>query len=243
MANYTILSTKVLLPSSKEALSGKGIQVVEQPFIDIRPILSPELKETITGYAGKKMTVIFTSQNAYKAVHEHLGPDLMPSIPHDWKVFCLSGATRDAILAGYIQEEQLIGTAPDAAQLAEKILAHGPTGELVFFCGSQRRDTLPDRLRAAGIPFTEVAVYETVAAPVLTTDEFDAALFFSPSAVKSFFSVNSLPKTTACFAIGHTTAETIADYTDNRIITSEAPDQLSMLTGLVFYLQNKDQYP
>ena len=58
---------------------------------------------------------------------------------------------------------------------------------VTFFCGNQRRDTLPDKVRAAGIKVEELVVYETVELPLKVTDHYDAILFYSPSGVRSFF--------------------------------------------------------
>jgi uroporphyrinogen-III synthase len=54
--------------------------------------------------------------------------------------------------------------------------------------------------------------------------------------------VNKLSPDTVCFAIGNTTAQAIARFTANRIITSELPSQEMMLASVFFYLQNIDQY-
>jgi uroporphyrinogen-III synthase len=81
-------------------------------------------------------------------------------------------------------------------------------------------------------------VYETLETPVEIPGPLDAVLFFSPSAVNSFFSKNQLEKNTACFAIGATTARTIASYTANKIISSEVPDQSVLVQALRTYFHN-----
>jgi len=58
--------------------------------------------------------------------------------------------------------------AGNAAALAEQIAAAVPPGPLLFLCGNRRRDTLPSRLREAGLAFDEVVVYETRARRDLT---------------------------------------------------------------------------
>jgi uroporphyrinogen-III synthase len=60
--------------------------------------------------------------------------------------------------------------------------------------------------------------------------------------VQSFFSVNHLKKSTVCFAIGKTTAESIADFTGNKIITSESPSQEMMIASVQNYFQNINCY-
>ena len=97
---------------------------------------------------------------------------------------------------------------------------------------------MPNILKEAGIKVHEVVVYETIETPIVATVDFDAILFFSPSAVQSFFSVNQIKKTTVCFAIGRTTASSIADFTDNKIVVSESPGQEMILASVNFYFQN-----
>ena len=143
---------------------------------------------------------------------------------------------------GVFNESQIIATADNAIELANKLMANGPFEKIVFFCGKSRRDELPDLIRNNGMELSEVFVYETIETPEVITDIFDAVLFFSPSAVKSFFSVNILPKETTCFAIGPTTAAAIRESTDNRIITSEEPNQETLMADVVYYLEHKDQY-
>jgi uroporphyrinogen-III synthase len=85
-------------------------------------------------------------------------------------------------------------------------------------------------------------IYETIETPQVSTEDIDGILFFSPSAVQSFFSVNQLKKETVCFSIGYTTAESVAGFTDNRIIISEAPSQEMILASVHFYFANKACY-
>lgn len=243
MTQYTILSTKKIDPDLKAEMEQKGVEVLEEEFITIKPILTHGKYQEIWPWISNPadIAVVFTSQHAAEAIDKYLHGGDAYYIPSHWKAFCLNGATRERVQE-MLSEEPIIDTASNATELAAKIIAHGQFKQVVFFCGNQRREELPRLLREAGIEVIEIVVYETVATPVVTTSNLDAVLFFSPSAVKSFFSVNALKKDTACFAIGHTTAAAIGDYTDNKIIVSESPEQETMLAGVWFYLQNTDLY-
>jgi uroporphyrinogen-III synthase len=118
--------------------------------------------------------------------------------------------------------------------LAEEIIRH-KVAEIVFFCGNKRRDELPSFLKQAGVKTQEVVVYETAETPATTTNEFDAVLFFSPSAVQSFFGANRMEPKTVCFAIGKTTAEEIQTRCDNKIIQPDLPGQNDMIKKLITY--------
>lgn len=240
MAKYKVLSTKKLEPSLVEAAQQQDIAITEQEFISIRPIWTKEKAEEVLAVSGKAGYVAFTSANAVTPFEKYFHQQDTYYVVN-WKIFSLSGATKDAIVHSPLIEKNIVDTAANATALAEKIIAHG-IPEIVFFCGDKRRNELPSTLRNAGITVHEIVVYETIDTPVITTDDMDGILFFSPSAVRSFFSVNQLKPQTVCFAIGQTTADTIADVTDNRIIISEAPSQEMMLASVQFYFKNINCY-
>jgi uroporphyrinogen-III synthase len=152
----------------------------------------------------------------------------------------LSGKTKNSLNPN-IKESQIIATAENASALAQKIIEHNAK-EIVFFCGNKRRDELPGILKRAGIKLEEIVVYETVETPVVSTKDFDGILFFSPSAITSFFSVNRLNKNSICFAIGKTTADALKEYTNNKIIISEYPGEEMMLATVNFYFKNINCY-
>jgi uroporphyrinogen-III synthase len=239
MAQHTILSTKKIEPALKSALEQKGAHVLEEDFITTRPIFSVSKYQELWPWMGTRgdTAIVFTSQHAVAAVEKYLRGGDAYYVPDQWQVFCLNGATKDRAIET-LSEEQIIATAPNATELAAAIIANGQFKQVVFFCGNQRLDTLPNLLKDAGIDVVEIVVYETFATPVKVNDTFDAILFFSPSAVKSFFSVNTLQQHTPCFAIGATTAEAIGHDTNNQVITSEAPTQQSMLDSVWSYLQH-----
>jgi uroporphyrinogen-III synthase len=65
---------------------------------------------------------------------------------------------------------------------------------------------------------------------------YDGILFFSPSAVESFFSKNKLPEQTVLFAIGNTTAKTIhRRYCNNRIMISDQPGKDELIEQAIEY--------
>ncbi|WP_162915813.1 uroporphyrinogen-III synthase [Paraflavitalea soli] len=239
MAQHTILSTKKIDPALKAQTEQKGMEVLEQEFITIHPIFSQSKYQEIWPWMGTRgdTAIVFTSQHAVTAVEKYLRGGDAYFVPDQWQVFCLNGATKDRVIEA-LSEEQVIATAPNATELAAAIIANGQFKQVVFFCGNQRLDTLPNLLKDADIEVVEIVVYETFATPVKINDSFDAILFFSPSAVKSFFSVNTLQQNTPCFAIGATTAEAIGHDTNNQVITSEAPTQQSMLDSVWSYLQH-----
>ena len=83
---------------------------------------------------------------------------------------------------------------------------------IVFFSGDQRRDELPEKLKKNHIEVEEIVVYKTIETPEPISKSYNAILFFSPSAVQSFFSKNTINDSTQIFAIGSTTARAAEPY-------------------------------
>lgn len=111
-----------------------------------------------------------------------------------------------------------------ASELAEFILENESPEEWIFFCGSNRRDELFDKLIPKGHSIQEIQCYESN--PVchnLNGKEFDAIAFFSPLGVKSYLEKNKISCETLLFSIGKTTSEEIEIHTRNKIINAEIP--------------------
>jgi uroporphyrinogen-III synthase len=237
MVKYTVLSTKHTGRLFIEAAKKNNINIIEQEFINTRPIITRD-KERELGEIVTPQTefVVFTSSNAVTALEHYLGR-YDSSFAMNWKIFCLQGKTKETLLHSTLPKKDIIATANNASLLAQKIIEHG-VKEIVFFCGNKRRDELPVTLQKAGICIHEVVLYKTVAVPQLTYCEPDGILFFSPSAVESFFSVNKLYPKTVCFAIGQTTADTIRHNTHNKIVVTDEPGRQQLLDTLNVYFQN-----
>lgn len=238
MVRANVFSTKKLEPSLVEMVKEQGIAVVEQEAIQIQPIFTKEKRNEIVSLLEKKIPyAVFTSSNAVSSLKKYFHTDVSP-LPVQWKIFCISGKTKEWIQENEALFGTVVGTAAYGTQLAEQIIHRG-VKELVFFCGNRRRDELPSILQAAGVQVHEVVVYETIETPVTAPENFDAVLFFSPSAVQSFFTVNQLKEAAVCFAIGHTTADSIAGFTKNKIIVSNAPTQKALLNEVINYFQTR----
>lgn len=241
---HTILSTKILQAGIREQLEGQGVNLLEVPFIDVKPIVNyskyKEIWPILNNTAAQ--AIVFTSKHAVEAVDKHLHGGDAAYIPDNWEVFCLNGATKDKV-AEVLSAQHIVDTAPYATELAAKIIAYGTFREVVFFCGNQRLDTIPRLLKEGGIGVKEIVVYETTDTPVaIDTARLNAVLFFSPSGIRSFFSVNKLQPGTACVAIGETTATALKGFTTNTIIITTVPTQQAMVKGTLDFLQKTDSH-
>ncbi|KIC96107.1 uroporphyrinogen-III synthase [Flavihumibacter solisilvae] len=218
-----ILSTRPLSDEIIEAATSRGVDITVLSFIDTASIRTTEVIEEIEHASTQITTVVFTSMNAVEAVAE-----VLQGLRPEWNIFCIGNSTRK-LVERYFGEEFITATANDAVSLAETIIEEGTAEEVIFFCGDQRRNELPELLQDAGIEVTEIIVYETIETPHRLSEEFAAVLFYSPSAVNSFFRYNRLGEHTLAFAIGKTTAVTIQQFSRNRIVIADEPgkDQLA----------------
>nr|WP_294906441.1 uroporphyrinogen-III synthase [uncultured Lacibacter sp.] len=194
-----------------------GISIDELSFIETEPIQSVEVQQEIEQAYLQSATVVFTSMNAVTAVlaqQDYQQPD--------WVIYCMGNTTKKLLQESF-GEHSVAGTANNAAELAERIAEESDTDEVIFFCGEQRRDELPAILRKQNIDVQEIVVYETIHTAHKISKQYQAVLFYSPSAVHSFFSVNKVPAQTILFAIGTTTANAVQQYCNNTIVIGKAP--------------------
>lgn len=226
-----ILSTRLLDPVLIEQAAEKGIAVHMLSYIATEPVKDEVLTQQVRALGDLGLTAVFTSVNAVEVVADLLGA--VQAVR--WKIFCIGAATRRTV-AHYFGSAAIAGTAPSATALADEILQEASSG-IFFFCGDHRRDELPDKLSAAGVRVKELVVYRTVQTPHKIETQYDAILFFSPSAVHSFFSVNTLSATTPLFAIGDTTAGAIRTYCPNPIIVSAEPEQGMLVRQVIEHFQ------
>jgi uroporphyrinogen-III synthase len=223
---YTILSTASI---PFEQITGipdfAEIRVI--PFIEILPRQDEETLSGIAGFGKQKLIAVFTSVHAVYAVTSCLKQK------PDWTIYCVGKETL-SVIRDWIGPGMIAKSANNAQALAE-IMVADKIKEAVFFCGDQRMDILPENLRKEGLLLRELIVYSTLLSPVHLDIYPDAILFFSPSAVKSFFSVNDLPSETILFVPGKTTADTLSRFTTNKVIISSEPDKMVVLNLAVEY--------
>ncbi|PUZ29621.1 hypothetical protein DCC81_09315 [Chitinophaga parva] len=224
---FRILSTKVL-SEGVAALAARDHVVLDmQDFIDITFLPAAAVHELMASIP-EDAWVVFTSANASRSF-----ASTGLQRPH-WRVASLQGATKAALPEGM----HLARTAPDAAALAALLVQEPGLQEVYFCCGDMRRDTIPQQLQQHNIHVFEKVVYHNTATPHRIRETYDAVLFFSPTAVKSFFAVNALPATTICFAIGSTTGAALQASTHNNIITADSPAAATLLQTAIDHLEH-----
>lgn len=226
---FEILCTRPVDDTQVAKALSKGVRIDTLSFIETEAIQDIEVQQEIEWASVEQATVVFTSMNAVEAV-----TGMLDGFVPQWSIYCMGHKTRQLITA-YFGEEAIAGIADNASLLADQIIEKEETDEIIFFCGDQRRDELPAKLRKHGIDINEIKVYETTRIEHIIEKKYDGILFFSPSAVESFFRKNTLPARTVIFAIGTTTAETAHRFCDNQIMISEHPGKEELVEQAVAF--------
>ncbi len=200
-----ILSTKKLTRSIKDSFFEAGIHCRDLAFIKTKSI-SFELKTT-------HEIIVFTSKKAVKSVAKS---KYYASLKGEK---CLCVGTKTAKKAQKLGFNVLEIT--DYAEDLTTILAKKYEQEsFTFFCGSIRKDTIPNYFKKNNVVYNEVIVYETFLNPIKIEHSVKGLLFFSPSAVESYAMENQIT-TETCFCIGKTTAKALTNKTTNIIIAKK----------------------
>lgn len=209
------------------ALVAAGFSARCEPVLHFEPVGRDALAERVQR-AGDYAGLILTSPRAVRALR---GFDL--SAWQKKPTFVVGPATGEgAGRLGLQPTGEETGTADD---LAEIITSHPFDRPLLFLCGARRRDTLPDRLRAAGVPFEELVVYRTLGdaeglIDAVARQRPDWLVFFSPSGVQAVASIAG-PSWNRIFraAIGPTTADALraAGFAPAAVAADPTPEALA----------------
>jgi uroporphyrinogen-III synthase len=215
--NIKILCTRPVNASLIEEARKRNITLDIVPFIETEPLQTIEVQQEVEQAAIQVATVVFTSMNAVEAV-----TNMLDSHVPEWRIYSMGYKTKQLIEA-YFGAGTVTGSSDNASALADLIIENNDTDEVIFFCGNRRRDELSKKLEEQDIMVNEIVVYQTKNIEHEVKKEYNAVLFFSPSAAESFFKKNKLTANCIVFAIGTTTQKTIQQYCKNKIIVSRQP--------------------
>jgi uroporphyrinogen-III synthase len=228
--SWHILSTRPLSDDLIATAAQHHIAIDTLSFIQTEPTTDIWVFERVRELAAQNITAVFTSMNAVEVVTQHVKQKVA------WTIYSIGDTTKK--LVEQKLQNPIRGTAEYAGQLADIIIKDG-VNAVVFFCGNIRRDMLPDKLTKAGIKVEELVVYNTIETSRKIASHYDAILFYSPSAVRSFFAANIVPATTKLFAIGTTTAQAIQPYTNNNVIVAEKTSKEELVHQAIAYFSQQ----
>jgi len=219
-----LLATKKISFSFKDRLIQHGFSVVEQPFIKTEPLA--------INIDSAKDHLIFTSQNAAKIAfsNAHIRPLLEGK-----KYYCVGEKTKSILEEN---GQKVIKMAQNSAKLVDFFKKTLKNEHFSFFCGKLRRPEIEGFFKDNQISFEIFEIYNTVLTPKQIEAHFDGILFFSPSAVSSFFKANSWNSQTQGFCIGKTTASALKNFTPNYSIAKEANETQLFLSIYNYYTQH-----
>src|SRR5512133_1820547 len=121
MPTHKVLSTKKIDNSLLEQAKRNGIELIEQEAIRVNPILSREKwQEIFQLLETNKQVAVFTSSNAVFALRKYLN-DYVKPFKLNWKIFALSGKTKQALEEDVETFGTIVATANDSKALADTV--------------------------------------------------------------------------------------------------------------------------
>jgi uroporphyrinogen-III synthase len=221
-----ILSTSQLDSMLIKKLEARDILCDVVPFIRISYPKDTVQELEIGKLFNEKIIAAFTSKHAIEAIRNIQGIQ-----DAHWNIYCIGHSTA-GLAAKTFPFASIPGTAENAVSLAHLMVKNEPGSKIYFFCGDLRRDELPT-IAGKDLTIRELIVYTTQMTPVKTEGEYQGIIFLSPSAVKSFFTMNKPTPSTLLFAIGNTTAGEIKQFTENRIVIGNETSMESVVDKLI----------
>jgi len=219
-----IVATRKLTSAKVDELKAKGWKFTDHDFISKLIHVPADLQEQ-----SIHRHVVLTSITGVKAFLEiarqlHLDTD-------NYQVYCISRGTKEYASALGLN---IKSSAPNASSLADEILKDVEVKEVTHVCSNLRRSELSDKLIYSGVAVYDVIAYRTEFTPVNIDNFYDAIIFFSPSAVDSFLSLNSL-RQVPCFCLGKTTADYARQEGYQHTYIPEAPSEDILLKTVINY--------
>ena len=224
-----ILSTRILSPRQREIVENHGMILKEYNAIDI---------------SFRKFTLdldldhyIFTSQNAVRSFLRACDNLPLPEKRVEAKskdCYCVGRKTAALLTEN---DFKVYKTAKNSKELAEYIVRNNPADSYQFICGNRRREELPRILSENTIRYKEVVAYDTSIIEQHFDNIFQGVLFYSPSGVESFASVNDLSKSTA-FCIGTSTEREALQYTSSTVVAEEQRIESVLESSVNYFYPN-----
>lgn len=206
--------------ADQEAISGRGLNVVVEPFLTISRVDNPEGANRLLGIiqSGEPAWLVVTSLNAWDNWLAQLPQGSLEQAigGHQSLQFGAIGDTTAEVLTALGVGDVAIPGRRDGESLAD-IIAQSEPCPVVLPSGSISMRSIPETLVPRGFPVVEEVFYhtETVAqrpasVEKILSGEITSVVFRSPSAVRAFFSfLPEPPNSLALVCGGRTTAREV----------------------------------
>jgi len=188
---------------------------------------------TVQSFDLKDHSLIFTSANG---VHSFFKNGFTPN--EDFtaknynKIYCVGEKTKRALRKYGFGTFKVL---KNADTLSRFLIGHCQHENFLHFCGNLAISVLDQELPLQNIKYKKVTVYNTEELNPLIPEKYHAAVFFSPSGVRSFAKNNSL-ENMKLFSIGETTSSELKKYTSKGIFTSEENNLISIFSLIKKFL-------
>lgn len=217
-----ILFTKNIDPSVISKELGEHIAVDCVEVIKTSPLI-------VRSFDLKDHSLIFTSVNGINSFFKNgFKPNEDFTAKNYNKIYCVGEKTKRALRKNGFGTFKVL---KNADTLSRFIIGHCQHENFLHFCGNLAISVLDQELPLQNIKYKKVTVYNTEEMNPMIPEKYHAAVFFSPSGVRSFAKKNSL-ENMKLFSIGETTSNELKKYTSEKIFTSEENNLISVF-GLI----------
>lgn len=206
-----ILFTKNIDQNTISKELGEDILVDCIEVIKTKPIM-------INPFELKNYSLIFTSVNGVASFFKNrFKPNENFTAKNYNKIYCVGEKTKKALRKHGFGTFKVL---KNAETLSRFIIGNCQHEQFLHFCGNLAINVLDKDLPLQNIKYKKITIYNTEEINPLIPEKYHAAVFFSPSGVRSFARRNSL-ESMKLFSIGETTSGELRNYTQGKIFTSE----------------------
>ncbi|WP_080777546.1 uroporphyrinogen-III synthase [Chryseobacterium phocaeense] len=217
-----ILFTKILDPALLSRELGPGISAECIEVIRTEPVRT-------AAFDLKNYSLIFTSVNGVDSFFKNqFKPNEDFTAKNYNKIYCVGEKTKRRLRKYGFGTFKVL---KNAETLSRFIIGNCQHEQFLHFCGNLAIDVLDKALPLQNISYKKITVYKTEELYPSAPEKYHAAVFFSPSGVRSFAKLNSL-EGMKIFSIGETTSGELRRHTATEIFTSEE-NNLASIFGLI----------
>lgn len=185
----------------------------------------------------KNKSLIFTSANGVDSFFKNgFMPNEDFTVKNYNKIYCVGEKTKKELRKHGFGTFKVL---KNADTLSKFITAKCQHENFLHFCGNLAISVLDKDLPLQNIKYKKIIIYKTEELNPMINEKYHAAVFFSPSGVRSFAKQNSL-EGMKLISIGETTSRELRKHTLEKVLTSEGNNLLSILKLIRKEILNKD---
>ena len=193
-----------------------NIKLVNKSFLHFESLTSPKLPfGDVYFFTSKRAVSFFLSQH---------------KIPDEVQIACVGQSTANEFLKRGIDVDFIGKSAGNPEQVAKELSHFFVQKSIVFIGALEGSDAIYSQLNSNSK--RKYPVYKTIIIPERVNDKFDYYVFTSPSNLKGFLELNSLPTNSNVIAWGKTTEKALKAKGLNPYITLENSSENELISKL-----------